>query len=137
MISTLESIARFYVGQPVVVEIRPLWPSMGWATYGPGGVPLIVIDNDLGGQLPRVFFHEVGHHALGHIARPGEGRLPSPAQMKELRAIYPDCEALSSLQELIDSTRDAAEEAAWCWADEQLAAFERQFGPFLDAIRQG
>ena len=135
MISTLESIARFYIGHPVVVEIRPAWPSMGWASYGPGGVPLIVIDYDLGGQLPRIFFHEVAHHALGHIARPGEGLFPSPARMTELRTIYPDCEALASLQELIDATIDAAEQAAWVWADQQLAEFERQFGPFLDAIR--
>lgn len=136
MIDNLQTIARHYTGLPVVVVIKPTWPSLGFATYSPGGLPLIAVDGSLAPAIfARVFFHEIGHHALGHIAKPGENALLSLVKMRELCALYPDSLALSTIAEIAQLRVDDFEAAAWRWANEQLANFERQFGPFVDAIR--
>lgn len=136
MIDNLQAIARHYTGLPVVVVIKPTWPSLGFATYSPGGLPLIAVDGSLAPAIfARVFFHEIGHHALGHIAKPGENALLPLVKMRELCALYPDSLALSTIAEIAQLRVDDFEAEASAWADEQLAKFERQFGPFVDAIR--
>lgn len=132
MINTLEVIARHHLQQMVVVRVVALdWPQLGGATYGPGGLAMITLSEVLTpAALGFVFFHELGHLVLGHVARPGEPALSS-AQLADLRGILPESPAVQRLVEL-----EAQQEAeANAWADEQLANFERQFGPFVDAIR--
>jgi len=106
------------------------WPQLGEATYRPGGIATIKLSEVLTpAALGFVFFHELGHLVLGHVALPGEPALLC-AQVAALHVILPESPAVRRLVELEAQQETEAND----WADAQLVEFERQFGPFVDAI---
>src|SRR5687768_9920371 len=62
-------------GIPVVLIPNPNLNDVGWATLGPGGEPVMILNPLVINPLHPVFqlfwyAHECAHHALGHLANP-------------------------------------------------------------------
>ena len=133
MQSTLEAVARYHLQAPVAVLFQPLaWPQLGEANYGTGGIAQIVLADTLPlTVLGFVFFHELAHHVLGHVPTPA-GILVTGDRVAKLCTIFPDSVALERLYRLANVA--SVEEEANAWAEEQLSAFERAFGPFAAAM---
>lgn len=124
--ANLETIARHYAGERVTVEWRVSAHWQGLATRTDAGA--VILLNPHAQDLGFVFFHELGHIVRGHCT------VTSTAD--------PDADTAAILARLSPAERailtpmiDERENEADTWAMVNLAAFERRFGAFLEAVK--
>lgn len=131
--ANLTSIARFYLPDAdlVRVSISDLSGSglAGLAWCSASGYRVIEID---GGHvlIGRVFFHELGHHVLGHVVSKLSGSELERYRLLDIGQMNFAETEKAALQGFIDG-REAEADA---WAETALAQFEARFGPFAKAI---
>lgn len=135
MEANLATIARAYLpaGTLVSVYLVDLRPDflLGRASLTVGGWRVIELDERFGLD-GFTFFHELAHHALGHVK----------VEHKVGTLIYkhPSQANLSQVErETIERYIERLENEADAWAASELAKFEGRFGPFSEAlgIKQG
>ena len=127
----LETIARHYVREFVTVRFQPAQTWLGMARRTSNGREILINPGAALADLPYIFFHEVGHHVRGHIVIEDARRaadLVDDDQAARLGRLTPS-EASVWTDEI-----DRRETEADAWANDTLAAFEAQHGPFLAAI---
>lgn len=131
----LELFARVFVGEPVTIRWFRSTKLLGQAFRQTGVGAVIRLNSGAGAaELGRVFFHE-----CGHLATPGHCKMITPVdpdfgQDDDTTAT----EIIACMSEperaYFSAQIDKEETEADAYAAQALAAFEAEFGPFLDVI---
>jgi hypothetical protein len=86
---------RVQGGKAIPIIISSNFPSFAAAAYTPKTGPVIVINPDVAGEFSDMFnmwvyFHECGHHTLGHLAPENLG-LPKIGSVQKKKEMNADC----------------------------------------------
>jgi hypothetical protein len=129
--ASLRTIASCYLGQPAAVAIIDGCSWAGEAFIEEDGTPTIRIDSGLAAHaLGKVFFHEVAHHALHHLARSWSAN----GTVAHLTAVDLLATLPKEQHQAATEFWHSQEAAADAWAVLALGSFEERFGPFLEAL---